>query len=172
MRGWKKWGPESLCALLFTRRHRHQKNAGCVRGEEDHVNTAPPLPLEGSHEGALQMTKLLIAGAEYYDRLMTFDTRIRWLKKWKMCRQLSEEWCSKEPNKATGLMRSQLSLWAASLTLNTRIHFLPTKAADPQQPPTSNTKIHTSAKHTQLFFTSTVKVVRYIFYCRSGEEQF
>lgn len=68
-----------------------------------------------------------------------------------------------QPNKATGLMRSQLYLWATSFTLNTRIHFLPTQAetADPQQLPTSNTKIHTTAKHTQLFFTSTVWAVRY-----------
>lgn len=64
-----------LCALVLT--HFHQMNAGCVRGEEDHVNVTPPLPPAGSDEGALQMTKLLIAGAGYYDRLVTFDTRIR-----------------------------------------------------------------------------------------------
>lgn len=52
-------------------------NAGGVRGEEDHVNMTPPLPPAGSDEGALQMTKLLIAGAGYHNRLMTFDTRIR-----------------------------------------------------------------------------------------------
>lgn len=53
--------------------------------------------------------------------------------------------------------------WLQSFTLSTRVHILPTQAepANPQRPPTSNTKIHTTAKHTHLFrlFTSTVQHV-------------
>lgn len=46
--------------------------------------------------------------------------------------------------------------WLQTLTLSTSVHVLPTRAAPahPQRPPTSNTKIHTTAKHTafQAFY--------------------
>lgn len=146
-----KLGPVSWCALALTCRRHHQINAGCIRGEKDRVNTAPPLPPAGLDEGASQMTKLLIAGRGYYDTLMTFDTRIRWLKKWKMCHQLSEEWCSKEPNKATGLTRSQLYLWDAvfhsehsySLSSHTGRDCRPTAATHFKHKNTHNCKTHT-----------------------------
>lgn len=48
-----------------------------------------------------------------------------------------------------------------SFTLSTQVHILPTRAepANPQRPPTLNKNIHTTTKHTQLFwlFTSMVK---------------
>lgn len=128
---------------------------------EDHVNPTPPLWLAGPDDGAWQMAKLLIVGTGYDDTLMTFDTRIRWLKERKICHQLSEEWCSKEPNKATGLMRAQRCLWATVFySQHSSSHSSHTaEPANPQQPPTSNKNIHTTTKHTQLFWllTSMVK---------------
>lgn len=113
---------------------------------------ASPLPPVGSDEEAWQMAELLLAGTGYYDTLMTFDTRIRWLKEWKICHQLSEEWCSKEPNKATGLTRAQRYLVATvfysqrwcSRSSHTGRTCKPTAATHFKHKNTHNCKTHTT----------------------------
>lgn len=120
---------------------------------EDHVNPTPPLFLAGPDDGAWQMAKLLIAGTGYDDTLTTFDTRIRWLKEQKICHQLLEEWCSKEPNKATGLMRAQRCLLATGFySQHSSSHSshtgqnLQTHSSHPPQ-----TKIHTQLQNTHNY---------------------
>lgn len=132
--------------------HLHHMNAGCMRSEEDHVNTRHLSPRWAQMR---RLDKWLSFSSQAQATMTHWWHLTQGLDDWRNGRFVISCQRSDAPKSQTRPRASpgpSATSWLQSFTLSAGVHVPPTQAepANPQRPPTSNTKIHTTAKRTQL----------------------